>query len=60
MYETLQNCGALNCTHIECDIGRLEENEFVLVEIYSRVSQSTVHFFLNFIFGAISLSFSCG
>uniref|UniRef100_A0A183C4D4 Integrin_alpha2 domain-containing protein n=1 Tax=Globodera pallida TaxID=36090 RepID=A0A183C4D4_GLOPA len=36
------NCAALNCTHIECDIDRLEENEFVLVEIFSRLWVNTL------------------
>uniref|UniRef100_A0A914LSE6 Integrin alpha-2 domain-containing protein n=2 Tax=Meloidogyne TaxID=189290 RepID=A0A914LSE6_MELIC len=36
------NCAALNCTHIECDIGRLEENEFVLVEVFSRLWLNTL------------------
>lgn len=38
----LKNCAALNCTHIECDIGALEENEFVLVEIFSRLWVNTL------------------
>ena len=28
--------------HIECDIGRLEENEFVLVEVFSRLWLNTL------------------
>uniref|UniRef100_A0A1I8B8M8 Integrin_alpha2 domain-containing protein n=1 Tax=Meloidogyne hapla TaxID=6305 RepID=A0A1I8B8M8_MELHA len=36
------NCAAHNCTHIECDIGRLEENEFVLVEVFSRIWLNTL------------------
>uniref|UniRef100_A0A915C439 Integrin alpha-2 domain-containing protein n=1 Tax=Parascaris univalens TaxID=6257 RepID=A0A915C439_PARUN len=36
------DCGKENCTHIECDIGRLNEDEFVLVEIYSRLALNTL------------------
>lgn len=36
------DCSALNCTHIECDIGRLEENEYVLVQIFSRLWVNTL------------------
>lgn len=32
----------MNCTHIECDVGRLEEGEFVLVEIFSRLWVNTL------------------
>ncbi|EJW70296.1 hypothetical protein WUBG_18797 [Wuchereria bancrofti] len=31
-----------NCTHIECDIRRLNEDEFVLVEIYARLAVNTL------------------
>ncbi|VDM40683.1 unnamed protein product [Toxocara canis] len=36
------DCSHNNCTHIECDIGRLNEDEFVLVEIYSRLALNTL------------------
>lgn len=38
----LQDCNKDNCTHIECDIGRLNEDEFVLVEIYARLTLNTL------------------
>jgi hypothetical protein len=36
------NCNSLNCTQISCDIGRLEKDEFVLVEIFSRLWVNTL------------------
>ncbi|MCP9258717.1 Integrin alpha pat-2 [Dirofilaria immitis] len=35
-------CNKDNCTHIECDIRRLNEDEFVLVEIYARLVVNTL------------------
>ncbi|VDO48601.1 unnamed protein product, partial [Brugia timori] len=35
-------CNMDNCTHIECDIRRLNEDEFVLVEIYARLAVNTL------------------
>uniref|UniRef100_A0A915PYQ2 Integrin alpha-2 domain-containing protein n=1 Tax=Setaria digitata TaxID=48799 RepID=A0A915PYQ2_9BILA len=35
-------CSKDNCTHIECDIRRLNEDEFVLVEIYARLAVNTL------------------
>ncbi|EJD76094.1 integrin alpha pat-2 [Loa loa] len=35
-------CNKDNCTHIECDIRRLNEDEFVLVEIYARLAVNTL------------------
>ncbi|VDO60892.1 unnamed protein product [Onchocerca flexuosa] len=37
-----QSCNNENCTHIECDIRRLNEDEFVLVEIYARLVVNTL------------------
>lgn len=37
-----QNCHLDNCTHIECDIGRLNEDEYVLIEIYARLYLNTL------------------
>lgn len=39
---TFQSCNKENCTHIECDIRRLNEDEFVLVEIYARLAVNTL------------------
>ncbi|KAI1728998.1 integrin alpha domain-containing protein [Ditylenchus destructor] len=36
------DCHSINCTHISCDISRLEEDEYVLVEIYSRLWVNTL------------------
>ncbi|KAK0416576.1 hypothetical protein QR680_012569 [Steinernema hermaphroditum] len=36
------NCNSLNCTHIECEIGELRQNEFVLVEVFSRLWVNTL------------------
>uniref|UniRef100_A0AC35TM88 Integrin_alpha2 domain-containing protein n=1 Tax=Rhabditophanes sp. KR3021 TaxID=114890 RepID=A0AC35TM88_9BILA len=31
------DCGSLNCTQITCEIGQLKPDEFVLVEVFSRL-----------------------
>ncbi|CAB3403036.1 unnamed protein product [Caenorhabditis bovis] len=36
------DCNSLRCTHIECDIYDLKEEEFVLVEIFSRLATNTL------------------
>ncbi|VDK54636.1 unnamed protein product [Anisakis simplex] len=36
------DCNYNNCTHIECDIGYLHEDEFILVEVYSRLVLNTL------------------
>uniref|UniRef100_A0A1I7ZRW7 Integrin_alpha2 domain-containing protein n=1 Tax=Steinernema glaseri TaxID=37863 RepID=A0A1I7ZRW7_9BILA len=36
------NCNDLNCTHIECDLGPLKKDEFVLVEIFARLWLNTL------------------
>ncbi|VDL81598.1 unnamed protein product [Nippostrongylus brasiliensis] len=36
------DCNSLRCTHIECDISNLGEDEFVLVEIFSRLYTNTL------------------
>uniref|UniRef100_A0A8R1HJH6 Integrin alpha pat-2 n=2 Tax=Caenorhabditis japonica TaxID=281687 RepID=A0A8R1HJH6_CAEJA len=36
------DCNSLRCTHIECDIYDLKEEEFVLVEIFSRLYTNTL------------------
>uniref|UniRef100_A0A914YIK9 Integrin alpha-2 domain-containing protein n=1 Tax=Panagrolaimus superbus TaxID=310955 RepID=A0A914YIK9_9BILA len=36
------NCDALNCTQITCDIYDLNEGEFVLIEVFSRVWVNTL------------------
>ncbi|VDP02768.1 unnamed protein product [Heligmosomoides polygyrus] len=36
------DCNALRCTHIECDLYNIRENEFVLVEIFSRLYTNTL------------------
>ena len=38
----LQNCNSLNCTQISCEIGKLEAEEYVLVEVYSRLWLNTL------------------
>lgn len=38
----IKNCHGLNCTHISCDISNLAEDEFVLVEIFSRLWVNTL------------------
>jgi hypothetical protein len=35
------NCHDLKCTHIQCDIGELKKEEYVLVEIFSRLWVNT-------------------
>ena len=32
--ESLQNCAAMSCTHIECDVGRLEEGEWKYFRVF--------------------------
>ena len=36
------NCHDLKCTHIQCDIGELKKEEYVLVEIFSRLWVNTL------------------
>ncbi|KJH49070.1 integrin alpha [Dictyocaulus viviparus] len=36
------DCNSLRCTHIECDLYNIRENEFVLVEIFSRLFTNTL------------------
>uniref|UniRef100_A0A914C2S2 Integrin alpha-2 domain-containing protein n=1 Tax=Acrobeloides nanus TaxID=290746 RepID=A0A914C2S2_9BILA len=36
------DCGNLNCTQITCDIGHLDADEYVLVEIFSRLWVNTL------------------
>ncbi|ETN74396.1 integrin alpha [Necator americanus] len=36
------DCNALRCTHIECDLFNIREDEFVLVEIFSRLYTNTL------------------
>ncbi|KAK0416580.1 hypothetical protein QR680_012572 [Steinernema hermaphroditum] len=36
------DCNSLNCTHIECDIGELRQDEFVLVEVFARLWLNTL------------------
>ncbi|KHJ88311.1 hypothetical protein OESDEN_11897 [Oesophagostomum dentatum] len=36
------DCNSLRCTHIECDLYNIRENEFVLVEIFSRLYTNTL------------------
>jgi len=36
------DCNTLNCTHIECEIRRLAEDEFVLVEVFGRLWVNTL------------------
>ncbi|VDM70282.1 unnamed protein product, partial [Strongylus vulgaris] len=36
------DCNSLRCTHIECDLYNIKENEFVLVEIFSRLYTNTL------------------
>lgn len=42
LIEILQNCNSLNCTHISCDIGELQAEEYVLIEIFSRLWLNTL------------------
>ncbi|TKR77440.1 hypothetical protein L596_018414 [Steinernema carpocapsae] len=36
------NCNNLNCTHIECDIGEMKKDDYVLVEVFSRLWVNTL------------------
>ncbi|KAK6040650.1 integrin alpha cytoplasmic region [Cooperia oncophora] len=36
------DCNSLRCTHIECDLYNIGEDEFVLVEIFSRLYTNTL------------------
>ncbi|XGW16104.1 hypothetical protein V3C99_001502 [Haemonchus contortus] len=36
------DCNDLRCTHIECDLHNIGENDFVLVEIFSRLYTNTL------------------
>ncbi|MFH4978695.1 hypothetical protein AB6A40_005404 [Gnathostoma spinigerum] len=36
------DCNKDNCTHIECDISRLNEDDFVLVEVFARLAINTL------------------
>lgn len=40
----LQNCGVdeRKCTHIECDIRRLDADKYILIELYSRLWLQTL------------------
>ncbi|KAH7678463.1 integrin alpha pat-2, partial [Aphelenchoides avenae] len=35
-------CHTLNCTHITCDIDRMEKDDFVIVETWSRLRLDTL------------------
>ena len=37
----LQNCASLNCTQISCEIGELQPEEYVLVQVFSRLWLNT-------------------
>ncbi|KAJ1363342.1 Integrin alpha pat-2 [Parelaphostrongylus tenuis] len=36
------DCNSLRCTHIECDLFNIREDEFVLIEIFSRLYTNTL------------------
>ena len=38
----LQNCENADCTHIECEIKELKEDEYVLVEVFGRLWVNTL------------------
>ena len=38
----MQNCENADCTHIECEIKELKEDEYVLVEVFARLWVNTL------------------
>lgn len=38
----LQNCDNADCTHVECEIKQLKEDEYVLVELFARLWVNTL------------------